>query len=791
MFTSKERNQGQNKAESKHNFKSIRKTRFIIFTLIVLLLSGLYLNFAWNRYKENASDEAIQLGQSLESVFHPEHIAEMSGTADDMRNSDYILVKDSLIRLVKTIKPIYYSYLYIQSEDNLVFLFDSEPYYLDHVMPGEIFEVSEDVYWEPLRTGEAVLTNPIMNSKGSWKSVLVPVKDSYSGNVIAVFAIDFSASEWMSQLRKDMIPDVIIIACIIILCFAFVLSRATAAALSESERSKSVFLSHLPGLAYRCDNDWEWTMQYVSAGCLELTGYPPESLLHNRDKSFFSIIAPEYHEKLRREWKRILEKRIPFKYEYEIITANNKRKWVLEMGQGVYDHEGRVEALEGIILDISERKKVEDDLRYITEHDWLTGLHNRLVFAETLINDAKETRVGKRAAININLNTTQALTKIYGFNYTQELLKSVAKELNQFSSNQCLLFKIYQAQFLFYIREYENKEELLEFCTRVSNVLKSLLSADRISGGIGIVEIDSTDSPNIDQILKKLLIASEKSLNDQDADFYPCFYGAEIELAILREENIKKELAHIIDDENDGGLYLQYQPILDLRTNQISGFEALARIKSDKLGLISPMEFIPLAEETKLIIPISEKITRQALIFLKGLGNLGYEDLYVYINVSVIQLLKEDFVENLFEMIHEIGIDPKRLGIELTESIFSEDYEIVNSVINKLRQAGIYVAIDDFGTGYSTLSREQELNVDCLKIDKSFIDKLLEVSPNKVLVSDIISIAHKLGHYTVAEGVEDKEQFEYLKKWKCDKIQGYFISKPLDKEEAFEFLEKK
>lgn len=296
MFTSKERNQGQNKAESKHNFKSIRKTRFIIFTLIVLLLSGLYLNFAWNRYKENASDEAIQLGQSLESVFHPEHIAEMSGTADDMRNSDYILVKDSLIRLVKTIKPIYYSYLYIQSEDNLVFLFDSEPYYLDHVMPGEIFEVSEDVYWEPLRTGEAVLTNPIMNSKGSWKSVLVPVKDSYSGNVIAVFAIDFSASEWMSQLRKDMIPDVIIIACIIILCFAFVLSRATAAALSESERSKSVFLSHLPGLAYRCDNDWEWTMQYVSAGCLELTGYPPESLLHNRDKSFFSIIAPEYHD---------------------------------------------------------------------------------------------------------------------------------------------------------------------------------------------------------------------------------------------------------------------------------------------------------------------------------------------------------------------------------------------------------------------------------------------------------------------------------------------------------------
>lgn len=153
--------------------------------------------------------------------------------------------------------------------------------------------------------------------------------------------------------------------------------KAYEAALMESERSKSVLISNLPGLAYRCNYDPNWTMQFVSAGCLELTGYSPESLLYNRDLSFNDIIAPEYRKPLWKEWKRILDRRLPFKYEYEIITANGARKWVLEMGQGIYDKQGEVEALEGIILDISDRKKIELALKYSSEHDRWTGLYNR------------------------------------------------------------------------------------------------------------------------------------------------------------------------------------------------------------------------------------------------------------------------------------------------------------------------------------------------------------------------------------------------------------------------------
>ena len=178
--------------------------------------------------------------------------------------------------------------------------------------------------------------------------------------------------------------------------------KAVEKALHESERSKSVFLSHLPGLAYRCNKDRDWTMQYVSEGCFGLTGYPPESLLYNRDLSYNDIIAPEYRELLWEEWERILPKRLPFKYEYEIVTATGERKWVLELGQGVYNEQGEVEALEGIVLDISDRKAMEDTLKYNSEHDSWTGLYNRNYLISLLKKDLTQKKGLKKALIGIS-----------------------------------------------------------------------------------------------------------------------------------------------------------------------------------------------------------------------------------------------------------------------------------------------------------------------------------------------------------------------------------------------------
>ena len=215
----------------------------------------------------------------------------------------------------------------------------------------------------------------------------------------------------------------------------------------------------------------------------------------------------------------------------------------------------------------------------------------------------------------------------------------------------------------------------------------------------------------------------------------------------------------------------------------------MARLASPSLGEVSPVEFIPIAEKTKLIIPIGDKILRTALQFLNRLRGNGYRDTSVSINISVIQLLGQGFCDNLLRMIQELRVSTEHVGLEITESVFSSNYSEINDILFTLKEAGLHISIDDFGTGYSSLARESELNVNCLKIDKHFIDSMAE-NPEKSIVADIISMAHKFGHCTVAEGVERQEQMDYLKAYGCDRIQGYLISKPLDEQAALEFLKK-
>ena len=564
-------------------------------------------------------------------------------------------------------------------------------------------------------------------------------------------------------------------------------------ALMENERRESVLLSHLPGLAYRCKYDRDWTMQFVSEGCYDLTGYKSESLVNNRDLSYNNLISPEYREVLWNKWKQVLEKGQSFRYEYEIITASGKRKWVLEMGQGVYNDEGKIDALEGIILDISDRKEMENRLRYINEHDNWTGLYNRDYLEALLNNDIKKNDGLKRAVISINLSTVLLLTANYGFHYTQNLIKQAAETLSQYCSDTRLLFQTYENRFVFYLIDYKDKNELVEFSDVIAEALEALFVTERIDGGIGILEIEQGDDEiDVDLLLRRLLIASERSIAVSEKDFEACFYNEELEAEINREGDIRKALTGIANEDPEGDeLFLQYQPVLELQANSVCGFEALARLKTEKLGLVSPVEFIPIAEKTKLIIPIGEKVIVNAFHFLNKLKASGYDEVGVSINISAIQLLNPDFTSRIFELMSEMQVNPRNIGIEITESVFASDYEYINSIIEKLREAGFHIAIDDFGTGYSSLAREKELSVDCLKIDKYFIDKLLDEDLSKTITSDIISMSHKLGHCAIAEGVEYESQLQYLKEHSCDRIQGYLFSKPLNEEDALEFLKSK
>ncbi len=566
--------------------------------------------------------------------------------------------------------------------------------------------------------------------------------------------------------------------------------KAAEEALSESERSKSVLLANLPGMAYRCSNDREWTMQYVSQGCQELTGYAPEDLVLNRVLSFNDLILPEYRDILWREWEHVLFNHLPFKWEYEIVTRDHGKRWVIEIGQGIYSETGEVEALEGIILDITERKQFESSLQYYNDHDIWTGLYNHRYF-ERFLKHELATRTSKnRALISVNVSSIYTLSRRYGFQYSQLSVQRVAQSLKDLCTDGIEVFSAYESQFAFYVREHGTREELLPFLRNIYDRLDSILSLERIGWGIGIVEIDSKKDLSVEQILRNLLVSSEKSLDSFHEAFEFCYFDEALTVQIDREEEITRQLYEIASGENTDRLYLEFQAIYHLKSNTINGFEALARLDSPHLGVIQPLEFIPITEKTKLIIPLGEMIFRKACLFLKTLVSQGFPWVRISVNISPIQILNRGFTERILEIIKETGVSPSQIGLEITESVVASSFNEVNQVLGELKRRGIYIALDDFGTGYSSLSRERDLNVTCIKIDKSFIDRLLTLKPESAITGDIVSMAHKLGHCTVAEGVELEMQMEYLAKVGCDMIQGYYISRPLKPDDAYTLLKK-
>lgn len=352
--------------------------------LIVVILASLYLYFAWSRYQQMAKLEATNLAQSVGSLLHVEHIAELA-SSNQATAPDGCLVEESLTHLVEVTDSIYYAYILKQQSGSISVIADSSAANSDTSHPTRrSCEETADINQISFGTGQSYITDPISLPCGNWIRALVPIYDANGKSVIAVLGLSYSALEWQAKLWKKMIPDIMVVACLAALVFTlFNLLRKNArfkeaeASRQESERSKAVFFSHIPGMAYRCQDNENWTMEFVSEGCYDLTGYKAESFTTDKMLSFNGLISPEYRDLVRAEWKRVLIQRKRYRDEYEILTKSGERKWVLELGQGVYDDDGKLEALEGVVLDISDQKNKDAQIAHLREHDFLTGLYNR------------------------------------------------------------------------------------------------------------------------------------------------------------------------------------------------------------------------------------------------------------------------------------------------------------------------------------------------------------------------------------------------------------------------------
>lgn len=479
------------------------------------------------------------------------------------------------------------------------------------------------------------------------------------------------------------------------------------------------------------------------------------------------------------------------KCEFRIKTAQGDYKWIRTRGKTLFNSQGEAYRIIGSHMDITELKDYEAELEYIAYHDSLTGLYNRLYMYETIGTRLKkiEENTSRKivdAMLFMDIDNLKFINDTLGHSFGDKFILEIAMRLLSLTNNNCELFRLNGDEFIFYIKNVSGKEEIESFASKVIDCFNQTLSIDghvisaSVSIGISLYPIDGKD---VDTLLRFADMAMYK-VKQKGKNGY-CFFNTLIKEEIQARVNIERHLKKALDNDE---FILHYQPQIDVETKKIIGFEALVRWLSPDMGLVPPLKFIHIAEETGFIVPLGEWILRTSCQFCKNINRERNTNYKISVNISVMQLLQDNFNDMVERALKDTGLSANLLELEITESIIMESPELIVGKLKQLRQKGISVALDDFGTGYSSLAYLKNIPITTLKIDKLFIDDISSDDSNTTLTDSIISLGHKIGLTIVAEGVETTDQLKYLENNKCDMIQGYLFSKPLPPEDISKLL---
>lgn len=440
---------------------------------------------------------------------------------------------------------------------------------------------------------------------------------------------------------------------------------------------------------------------------------------------------------------------------------------------------GDVVGIYGIGRNITEQKKIEEQVTHLAYYDQETGLPNRMKFTEKLSQMLQIAKKKKRmlAVMVIDMDRFKIINDSLGHYAGDEILKEVSQRIQLALPSGSYLGRFSGDKFNLVLSKNVNIEEVMKIANGIlTSVAKPVYYLNQeyfVTASIG-VSLFPSDGLDEHLLIKNADIAMNRSKypGGNRITFYSTDMNEEARSRLELESYLRKAL-----QKNE--FYLCYQPLIDLTTGKMFGSEALIRWNHPKLGLVSPGEFIPLAEETGLIEEIGSWVLKTACIQNKKWQEMGQKDLSISVNVSANQFQQPGFVREVQLALKESGLSSKYLTLELTESTMLRNIDYSINVMKALQQLGVKVSIDDFGTGYSSLSYLKNLPINTLKIDRSFINNLKLETSDIAIVNAIITMGHGLSVKVVAEGVETKEQIELLKKLKCHYAQGFYIHKPL------------
>ena len=419
------------------------------------------------------------------------------------------------------------------------------------------------------------------------------------------------------------------------------------------------------------------------------------------------------------------------------------------------------------------------EIHPLAYRDALTNLPNRRCFENCFYKLVmqKTDREKEAAILFIDLDRFKFINDTLGHKYGDKLLQITAERMKSVLRNKDIVARLGGDEFVCLLPNLSTKRETEEIAGRLLKSLSQpfhLFNQEiRITASIGMC-LYPLDGDDPDSLITNADIAMYKAKQqgkNQITWFKAEDHAGGYEKFVL-ENDLRKAIYH-------NQFSLVYQPQVDLQGNQISGVEALIRWEHPKLGLISPGEFIPLAEETGLIMDIGEWVLKEACRQNKEWQNCGYKPLKIAVNLSAVQLIKGDLPETIRCILQETGLDSKWLEVEITESMIFQNVDRAIRILNQLKNMGIHVSIDDFGTGYSSLSYLAKLPIDVLKIDRSFIQEIETDRKLPLVTSSIITMAHSMDIKVVAEGVETAGQLQEMTNQACDTVQGYIFYKPL------------
>jgi diguanylate cyclase (GGDEF)-like protein/PAS domain S-box-containing protein len=460
-----------------------------------------------------------------------------------------------------------------------------------------------------------------------------------------------------------------------------------------------------------------------------------------------------------------------FKDEHSWESQALGQRFITSRRIGIPDQSGETRYIINVVDDVTERRRADEKIAHLAHYDALTDLPNRVLFRERIERELRATGRGKQfALLYIDVDEFKGINDSLGHHVGDELLKAVAGRLRSCVRETDHVARLGGDEFAVIQTDVVNADEVVEFVARVQEAIRQPyqclghhLSTDA-SIGIALAPQDGTD---LDQLIKNadLAMYGAKADGRRTYRFFEPAMDARAKARLTLERDIRQALV-------DGGFEIHYQPLVDLVSDEVTGCEALLRWRHPVRGMVSPADFVPVAEDTGLIVELGEWVLRTACAEAATWPN----HIRLAVNVSPVQLKCPTLALKIASALATSGLPAGRLELEITEAVLIRDDETALAILHQLRAIGIRIALDDFGTGYSSLSYLKRFPFDKIKIDRCFVTDIAEIDGSSVIVQAVVNIAAAGNMTTTAEGVETLEQKEMLRKLGCTQMQGYLFS---------------